>query len=87
MGLPTVTTSLGCEGLSVEDDQHLLVRDQPEDFAKAIVELIADAKKRDRLRQTGRALVEAQYDWEQIWETAVDLMLDRYAKHKGDMQK
>jgi glycosyltransferase involved in cell wall biosynthesis/Flp pilus assembly protein TadD len=87
MGLPTVTTTLGCEGLLVEDDKHLLIRDRPEDFAKAIVELIADANQRDRLRQTGRALVEAEYDWEQIWETAVDLMLDRYAKHKGDRQK
>jgi tetratricopeptide (TPR) repeat protein len=84
MGLPTVTTSLGCEGLLVEDDKHLLIRDRPEDFAKAIVELLADAALRDRLRQTGRALVEAQYDWEQIWETAVDLMLDRYAAAQGD---
>jgi tetratricopeptide (TPR) repeat protein len=83
MGLPTVTTSLGCEGLSVEDEKHLLVRDRPEDFAKAIVELIADGNKRDRLRQKGRALVEAEYDWEQIWETAVDLMLDR---HTADQQ-
>jgi tetratricopeptide (TPR) repeat protein len=82
MGLPTVTTSLGCEGLSVEDDQHLLIRDRPEDFATAIVDLIADAGKREQLRQNGRALVEAEYDWEQIWETAVDQMLDRYATHQ-----
>lgn len=87
MGLPTVTTSLGCEGLLVEDDQHLMIRDRPEDFAKVIVDLLADAGKRDRLRQTGRALVEAQYDWEQIWETAVDQMLDRYAAAQDDMQK
>jgi glycosyltransferase involved in cell wall biosynthesis/Flp pilus assembly protein TadD len=84
MGLPTVTTSLGCEGLLVEDDKHLLIRDRPEDFAQAIVELIADVGQRDRLRQTGRALVEAQYDWEQIWDAAVDQMLDRYAAAQGD---
>jgi tetratricopeptide (TPR) repeat protein len=87
MGLPTVTTSLGCEGLLVEDDKHLLIRDRPEEFAQAIVDLLADAKVRDRLRQTGRALVEAEYDWEQIWSAAVDLMLDRYAAAKGEMQK
>ncbi len=81
MGLPTVTTSLGCEGLAVVDDQHLLIRDQPIEFAAAIVGLIADSQWRDRLRQAGRRLVEAQYDWEQIFEQAVQLILDTYADH------
>ncbi len=81
MGLPTVTTSLGCEGLAVVDDQHLLIRDQPIEFATAIVGLIADPQWRDRLRQAGRRLVEAQYDWEQIFEQAVQLILDTYADH------
>jgi tetratricopeptide (TPR) repeat protein len=77
MGLPTITTTLGCEGLMVEDDQHLLVRDQPEAFAAAVVGLIRDAAWRDRLRQNGRRLVEQQYDWEQIFQAAVTQLLDR----------
>jgi tetratricopeptide (TPR) repeat protein len=78
MGLPTITTSLGCEGLQVEDGQHLLIRDQPQDFAAAIVDLLADPAQRDRLRQAGRTLVEQQYDWHQIFQVAVTAMLAQW---------
>lgn len=36
VGTPTVTTSIGAEGLPVEDGRDLLVRDDPEGFARAI---------------------------------------------------
>jgi glycosyltransferase involved in cell wall biosynthesis len=86
MGLPTITTTLGCEGLRVEDDQHLLVRDQPEAFAAAVVGLIRDAAWRDRLRQNGRRLVEQQYDWEQIFQTAVTQLRDRAGWSRPERQ-
>lgn len=77
MGLPSVTTSLGCEGLAVEDDQHVLIRDQPDAFATAVLQLLNDQQRRDRLRRQGRQLVEQQYDWQQIFRTAIAQMLDR----------
>jgi tetratricopeptide (TPR) repeat protein len=78
MGLPTISTRLGCEGLLVEDEQHLLIRDQPQDFAAAIVDLLADPARRDRLRQAGRTLVEQEYDWHQIFQVAVTTMLAQW---------
>ncbi|NJK53070.1 MAG: glycosyltransferase family 4 protein [Leptolyngbyaceae cyanobacterium SU_3_3] len=42
MGLPVVSTSLGCEGLAIVDNVHLLIRDQPEAFATAILQLLSD---------------------------------------------
>jgi tetratricopeptide (TPR) repeat protein len=78
MGLPTISTSLGCEGLLVEDEQHLLIRDRPQDFAVAIGDLLADPARRDRLRQAGRTLVEQQYDWHQIFQVAVTRLLARW---------
>jgi glycosyltransferase involved in cell wall biosynthesis len=63
MGLPTITTSRGCEGLSVVDDVHLLVRDAPETFAAAAMELIRDSHLRARLSVQGRQLVEQRYSW------------------------
>ncbi|MFM2431449.1 MAG: hypothetical protein RLZZ511_2662 [Cyanobacteriota bacterium] len=78
MGLPTITTSLGCEGLAVADGQHLLIRDRPEDFAAAIVTLLADAEQREALRRSGRNLVAAKYDWQRIFDQAVGLMIDRW---------
>jgi glycosyltransferase involved in cell wall biosynthesis len=39
---PLVSTTLGAEGLPVEDGRHLLIADEPEAFAKAINRLLDD---------------------------------------------
>lgn len=70
MGLPVVSTSLGCEGLAVQDGVHLLVRDQPEAFAEAVLQLLANTELQQNLRQQGRHLVEQTYDWQQIFQAA-----------------
>lgn len=70
MGLPVVSTGLGCEGLAVTDGQHLLIRDQPADFAAAVQQVISDPPLQQRLRQQGRVLVEQAYDWQQIFTAA-----------------
>ena len=41
-GLPVVTTAIGAEGMDLEDGRHALVRETPEDFARAVVELYTD---------------------------------------------
>jgi glycosyltransferase involved in cell wall biosynthesis len=66
IGLPVITTSLGCAGLAVENDQHLLIEDQIESFAKGVVALLDDRNKRLKFRQNGRALVEQKYHWPKI---------------------
>lgn len=60
-----VSTTVGCEGLSVKSGKHLLVADQPEAFALAVVELLHNPSTRIALGSAGRALVEAEYMWEQ----------------------
>ncbi len=62
-GTPVVTTSIGCEGLEVEPDHHLLVGDTPEAFAQCVSDLLNDAELRRRLAREARSLVESQYDW------------------------
>jgi glycosyltransferase involved in cell wall biosynthesis len=64
LGLPVVSTSLGCEGLAVEDDEHILVRDDPSAFAEATLRLLKDPLLWQKLRQNGRELVEQRYTWE-----------------------
>lgn len=70
MGLPIVSTSLGCEGLEVADQVHLLVRDQPDEFAQAVLQLMMDNSLRQTLRQNGRTLVEQAFDWQMIYQQA-----------------
>jgi glycosyltransferase involved in cell wall biosynthesis/Flp pilus assembly protein TadD len=75
MGLPIVSTPLGCEGLNIIDGNHLLVRDNPQTFADATLEILKTPSLRASLRTQGRRLVEAQYDWNQIFQTAIDEMV------------
>jgi len=64
MRTPVVSTSLGCEGLAVEPDRHLLVADQAEAFARCVIELLTEPGRRQGLITAGRELVEAEYSWE-----------------------
>jgi len=60
-----VSTHLGCEGIAVEPGKHLVVQDQPEELAGAVVKLLQQPAQRAALGAAGRALVEAAYSWEQ----------------------
>ena len=62
-GLPVVSTTLGCEGIAVEDGRHLLVADTPADFAQAVLRLLEDADLARALGQQGRERMVAQYDY------------------------
>jgi polysaccharide biosynthesis protein PslH len=59
-----VSTTLGCEGIACAPDKHLLVADEPREFAQAVVGLVNDAERRASLGQAGRKLVEECYGWD-----------------------
>ncbi|MDR7334174.1 glycosyltransferase family 4 protein [Roseateles asaccharophilus] len=61
MGLPVVSTSIGIEGLDVEDGNHFLRADSAESLAEATCRLIADGELRLKLSRAARELVEAQF--------------------------
>ena len=61
-----VTTSIGCEGLEVENGTHLIIEDTAEGFAKAVVELLGNDVKRQALGANARKLVQEKYAWETI---------------------
>jgi glycosyltransferase involved in cell wall biosynthesis len=64
-GIPTVTTSVGSEGLQAESMRHLAIADDPEPMAEAIDRLLTDQTLWDQLAQGGRQLVLQHYTWEQ----------------------
>ena len=43
-GMPVVTTSKGAEGLAVVHGEHVLIADDPHDFAAATVRLLRDSE-------------------------------------------
>ena len=65
-GIPVVSTSIGCEGLRVQDGRHLMIRDDPEDFAEAVIHLAENVELRQALASNARKLVEEQYSWRKV---------------------
>lgn len=65
-GAPVVATSRAVSALTAVSPHHLLVADEPAEFAQAIIDILDDESLRHRLGQTGRAFVEAHHDWEKI---------------------
>jgi glycosyltransferase involved in cell wall biosynthesis len=59
-----VSTSLGSEGIDVTHGQHLLIADEPDAFADAVLRILRDCGLAARLGREGRALVESRYTWE-----------------------
>lgn len=64
--LPVVATRKGAEGLAVEDGKNVVLREDAEGFASAIVTLLEDRALSWRLGNAGRELIEKSYDWERL---------------------
>ena len=65
-GKAVVTTGKGIEGIEVMDGRELLIRDEPDEFADAVSELLGSPKKARRLGAAGRRFVKGRYDWPSI---------------------
>jgi glycosyltransferase involved in cell wall biosynthesis len=81
-GRAVVSTSIGCEGLDVVDGENILVRDTPDAFADAVLQVLRDAQLRSRLERNGRRSAVNTYSWSVVGQrirTAYDELLGRSA--------
>lgn len=58
MGCPVVSTRIGVEGLPVEHDRHFLEADSADAMVAAVLALLDDQERRDRLSRQARTFVE-----------------------------
>jgi polysaccharide biosynthesis protein PslH len=63
---PIVSTTLGAEGFDVTNGEQLLLADDPADFARSVVELLADRARAQTLGAAGRSFAVQHYDWRSI---------------------
>ncbi len=63
MGRAVVATRLGAEGYEVQDGRELLLADDAETFAAAVVSLLRDPARRAAIGRAARRFVESYYDW------------------------
>jgi len=87
MEKPIVSTSIGVEGLPVVDGKDVLIADEPQAFADAVVHLL---RNRDVGRQIGMAAaakVRTQFGWKPVAQSflkACDLAIVRWKKGYGE---
>lgn len=65
-GKAMVSTSVGCEGIDVVPNEHLLVADDAASFADAVCRLLDDRALGRTLGRRARLLAEEMYDWRVI---------------------
>ncbi len=75
-GIPVVSTSLGCEGIRVEAGRHILIAETPQDFANAVLRVLADRDFANQLGINARRLIQANYDTQVAGKLLDDVYLD-----------
>ena len=78
MKKPVLSTSIGAEGLEVEDGTHLLLRDGPESFADTAIDMLSNQERYEKLGENGRELILNKYTWDSI-ATVMDSVWHRAA--------
>jgi glycosyltransferase involved in cell wall biosynthesis len=71
MGKAVVSTSVGCEGLETIDGHNILIRDEPAEFAAAVLQVLRDRDLRNRLGREGRRTAEEHYAWRVVGQKLI----------------
>jgi glycosyltransferase involved in cell wall biosynthesis len=66
LGTPIVSTTKGAEGLELEAGTHLLLADDPGEFAAQTVRLLRDPALRQLLAANALQFVRQKYGWADI---------------------
>ena len=75
-GVPVVTTRVGGEGIDAVQEKHLLVADDSDRFADAVLRLLADDQLAESLAHAGRHLALARYDLEAVRPVMTRAVID-----------
>ena len=84
MGCGIVSTTLGAEGLPVEHEGDLLLADDAETFAAAVLRLLDDSSLRARLGAAGRAKMVADYSWDKAARVFIEACEKALRSSRGE---
>jgi glycosyltransferase involved in cell wall biosynthesis len=85
MGIPVVSTSVGCEGLGARPGEQLLIADTPADFAQAVRQLAWDPALRATLARNALRHVQAHFGWKAIGNRLIDLYAEQIHPERSPM--
>lgn len=64
MGMPVVTTSVGCEGIPGVPGTHFLIADTAEEFAAAVTAMLTQPERAAAIGRAARAFVVDHFSWD-----------------------
>lgn len=70
-----ISTTVGAEGLPVQNCENIIIADGEQEFAQACIELLGNPKVRNGIGATARQLVCARYGWPKIAEAFSEVLL------------
>jgi glycosyltransferase involved in cell wall biosynthesis len=82
-GTPAVSTSIGVEGLNLQDSEQVLIADDPVTFADSITRLLKDDELWQHLERGGRAHITAAHGREAVqtrWMQVISAVLAKDVK-------
>lgn len=68
MGKPVISTSVGAEGLSVQNQKNIIIEDEAEELAGKIVYLFDKKEDRERMGGKASAHVRENFSWKKVTE-------------------
>lgn len=87
IGTPSVSTSVGIEGLNLHDREHVLVADSASSFAEAIETLLKDADLWRHVSESGRNRIQASHGRDAVQLRFDELMLTVSRKQPKQWQR
>jgi len=75
-GLPLITTTLGAEGIPLQNGDNCFLADKPEIMAECIDLLLGDDILRQSIARQARTLVEERFNWDHGMDLLEDVMRD-----------
>jgi glycosyltransferase involved in cell wall biosynthesis len=78
-----VSTAVGAEGLALTDDRDVVIADEPNAFAEAVIRLFEDPFRRESIARAGRELVETLYSWDRVTDVFENYCLSALATRQS----
>jgi sugar transferase (PEP-CTERM/EpsH1 system associated) len=85
MEKPIVSTSIGAEGLPVENGKEIVLADTPETFADAVVQLIQEPRLAEEIGQRAAAKVRQNFGWDKVAESFAAICESRITSQVGEL--
>jgi len=81
--LPVVSTTAANEGIGAQPNEHIIIKDDPQEFSEALIELLNNREKRIRIGEAARKFVEQYWSWNYHFQRQEKIFLEVVKMHKG----